>query len=269
MRAFVAHLSFEFRSGVRNRQLLLMNYLFPLGFYLLMGFIMPAINPPFRESMVPAMVVFAVLAATFLGLPDPLVSARESGILRSYRINGIPNLAILTIPALTTVLHLTIATAIICATAPVLFAAPLPLRWLEFAVVFVALVLACAGISVLIGVISPTTRMTVLWSQLIFIPSMLLGGMMLPTSLLPDAAARFAQLLPATHAMAAFSGLAMKGAAAGASWGPVLVLALSGLLAFALAALLFSWDSQGTTRRVHPLFALLATGPYVIALLAW
>ena len=107
MKAFFHHFAFEFRAGVRNRQLLLMNYLFPLGFYLLMGFIMPAINPLFLGTLIPALVVFAVLASTFLGIPDPLVNARENGIFRSYKINGVPSISILSIPALTTALHLT------------------------------------------------------------------------------------------------------------------------------------------------------------------
>lgn len=67
-----------------------MNYLFPLGFYLMMGFIMAAINPPFREGIIPAMLVFSALSATLLGIPDPLVNARENGIFRSYKINGVP-----------------------------------------------------------------------------------------------------------------------------------------------------------------------------------
>src|SRR5512137_10049 len=107
MNAFLNHFSFEFRTGVRNRQLLLMNYLFPLGFYLLMGFIMPSINPLFLGTLIPALVVFAVLASTLLGIPDPLVTARENGIFRSYKINGVPSISILSIPALTTALHLT------------------------------------------------------------------------------------------------------------------------------------------------------------------
>ena len=131
MNAFINHFSFEFRTGIRNRQLLLMNYLFPLGFYLMMGFVMPAINPPFLASLIPAMVVFAILAATFLGLPDPLVKAREDGIFRSYKINGIPAGSILTIPALTTLLHLVIVTVIITVTAPILFDAPLPVDYLK------------------------------------------------------------------------------------------------------------------------------------------
>ena len=108
MTAFINHFSFEFRTGIRNKQLLLMNYLFPLGFFLMMGFVMAGINPLFLDTMTPAMVIFAVLAATLLGIPDPLVNARENGIFRSYKINGVPSISILVIPALTTMLHLVI-----------------------------------------------------------------------------------------------------------------------------------------------------------------
>jgi len=267
MNAFIHHFTFEFRAGIRNKQLLLMNYLFPLGLYLMMGFIMPGINPPFREVIVPAMVVFTILAATLLGIPDPLVNARENGVFRSYKINGIPSISILVIPALTTILHLVIVTVLITATAPLLFHAPLPVNWLNFALIFGAMAFACAGLSVLIGVVSPSSRMTVLWSQLIFVPSMLLGGMMVPYSMLPAAAGKFAQLLPATQAMNAFNGLAMGKVAAFSPWGSVLVLFLSGLLAFALAIYLFSWDSRNTTRRGHPLLALLVLLPYALGIL--
>ena len=130
MNAFIHHFAFEFRTGIRNKQLLLMNYLFPLGFYLMMGFIMPAINPSFRPNIIPALVVFGILSATLLGIPDPLVNAREHGVYRSYKINGVPSISILVIPALTTIMHLVIVTAIITATAPFLFDAPLPVNWL-------------------------------------------------------------------------------------------------------------------------------------------
>ncbi len=133
MTAFLNHFSFEFRTGLRNKTLLLMNYLLPLGFYAMMGLVMTDINPLFLETMIPAMVVFAILVATLLGLPDPLVTAREAGILRSYKINGVPAASILIIPALTTVLHILLVTAIITATAPIFFNAPLPTNWLGFA----------------------------------------------------------------------------------------------------------------------------------------
>ena len=262
MSAFVYHFSFEFRTGIRNKTLLLMNYLLPLGFYLMMGFVMPAINPLFLDSMIPAMVVFAILSAALLGLPDPLVNARETGIFRSYKINGVPAASILVIPALTTILHLFIVTAIITASAPLLFDAPLPVNWFTYALVFFAMALACAGLGVLIGVISSSTRMTVLWSQLVYIPSMLVGGLMIPYDMLPEAVGKISQLLPATQAMNAFRGLAMGGQADFSPWGSVAALILSGLLAFGLAIYLFSWDSRNAARRGHPLLALLVLLPY-------
>jgi ABC-2 type transport system permease protein len=233
----------------------------------MMGFIMPQINPLFLAGLIPAMVVFAILAATLLGLPDPLVNAREAGIFRSYKINGIPSGSIVTIPALTTVLHLTVVTIIITATAPLLFGAPAPVNWAGYVLTFLVSAFACAGIGVLIGVISSSTRMTVLWSQLIFLPSMLLGGMMLPYSMLPEAVGRFSRLLPATYAMNAFNGLAMGTGADFSPWGSIVVLLVSGALAFGLAIYLFSWDRQNATRRGHPLLALLAWVPYVMGMI--
>jgi len=267
MNAFVTHFAFEFRTGIRNKTLLLMNYLFPLGFYLMMGFVMPAINPLFLESMIPAMAVFSILASTMLGIPDPLVNARETGILRSFKINGVPASSVLIIPALTTILHLAIVTAIITVTAPLLFDAPTPQNWGSYVLVFVAMSVACAGLGVLIGVISSSTRMTVLWSQVVFIPSMLLGGLMIPYSMLPEVVAKISQLLPATHAMNALKGLAMGQAADFSPWGSVVLLLLSGLLAFGLAVYLFSWDSRNTVRRGHPVLGLLALAPYAAGIL--
>ena len=212
------------------------------------------------------MVVFGILAATLLGIPDPLVNARENGIFRSYKINGVPSTSILIIPALTTILHLVIVTAIITAHRASALPGPAAGELAELILIFLALAFACAGLSVLIGVISPSSRMTVLWSQLIFVPSMLLGGLMLPYSMLPDIAGKFAQLLPATQAMNAFNGLAMGKTADFSPWGSVIVLIASGLLAFGLAVYLFSWDSRNTTRRGHPLLALLVLLPFLVGI---
>lgn len=264
MKAFLTHFSFEFLNGIRNKNLLLLTYLLPLGFYLMMGFVMVEINPLFLENLIPAMLIFGILSAALLGIPDPLVTAREKGIFRSYKINGVPSLAILLIPALSTIIHLIIVAVIITATAPLLFAAPLPENWFMFMIVFLASALALVGLSVLIGVISQSSRMTVLWSQLIYLPSMLLGGLMIPYNLLPVSIQRVSRLLPATQAMNAYNGLAMGRAADFSPWGSVAALLLGGALAFILALFLFSWDSRNTTRRAHPLLGLAAVLPYVI-----
>lgn len=262
MNAFVQHVTYEFKTGLRNPSLLLINYLFPLGFYAMMGLIMTAINPLFTASMVPALVIFAIIASTVLGMPSPLVEAREAGVFRSYKINGVPATSILAIPGLTTAFHALISAAIIALTAPVLFDGDAPLEPLAFVGVTLLIAFTCASLGMLISVISENSRATILWSQLLFLPSMLLGGLMVPLDALPDSVRPFSALLPASHAMELFNGWAYGRPTVFNLPGSALILALSGILAFLLSIYLFNWDTRNQSRRGHPVLALLVVVPY-------
>lgn len=265
MTAFLTHFTIEMRASLRNKQLLFLYDLFPLAFYLLMGVVMVGINPIFRETLIPSMAVFTILASTMLGLPDTMVSPLEAGVFRGYKVNGIPALNILLIPGLNTPPHLAVVIAVITATAGPLFQAPLPLKWAAYVLVILVGIAACTGLGLLIGVISSSARENMLWSQLIFLPSMLLGGLMLPYDLLPEAAQVASRLLPSTHIMNALNSLAYERAPVFDPLASLLVLAAGALMAFGLAILLFSWDRHNQTRRGHPVLALLALLPYALA----
>ncbi len=267
MNAFASHFAFEFRTGIRDKTLLLMNYLFPIGLYIMLGLLMTELNPLFVETMIPAMIIIAIMSGTVLSLPNPLVGAREAGIFRSYKINGVPAISILTIPALTTISHMVVVAVIITATAPLLFGAPPPINWPGFVLFFLLAAFAHAGLGMLISVISSSTRAVVLWSQLIFLPSMLIGGLMIPYSMLPGALGKVSLLLPATHAMNAFQGLAQNQVTAFDPLWSVLILLVGGIMSFGLANYLFCWDSHNKTRRGHPALALIALLPYILGII--
>ncbi len=264
MKAFSQHFAFEFKAGLRNPGLLLMNYLFPLVFFTLMGIVMTQINPLFAGSMVPAMVIFAALASEVLGLPGPIVESREAGIYRSYKINGIPARSILGVPVLTTAFHFLIAAAIITFSGPLLFKGVPPTHWGAYALLTLLVAFSYSAIGALIGVVADNSRTVLLLSQLIFLPSMLLGGLMLPLDLLPSSIRPLSSLLPATHAMQAYQGLAYGRQTVLDPRVSVLVLLTGGILAGGLAVYLFNWDSKNRARRGHPLLALLAVAPYLI-----
>lgn len=263
MNAFANHFWFEFRTGIRNVTSLLLAYLIPLALFFMLGFVLIDIDPAFGEMFIPLMTLIAILLSTLMGLPDPLVTARKAGIFRNYKINGVPTLSLLIIPALTTIFHLVIVTIIFIGAAPLLFSVSAPLDWLGFVVTFIVTAFAMAGLGVLIGVISANSRITVLWAQAIFIPTMVV--MFIPADVMPDAVMRVAQILPPTLAMNAFRGLAMGLTTDLDALGSLVVLTMGGVLAFGLAIYLFSWDSHNETRRGHPALALLALLPYVIA----
>jgi len=162
--------------------------------------LLTGVNPTFRQTLIPAMIFFTILSSTLLGLPEPIVSSRESGIYRSYKIHGIPKLSILLIPVITTILHTTIVAVIILVSAPLLFDAVLPANGLSFALGYFLMSFASAGLGLLIGVVAPNGRATVLLGQAVFLPSMMIGGLMFAENLLPATLGKFALLLPSNYA---------------------------------------------------------------------
>ncbi|MEE8414126.1 MAG: ABC transporter permease [Dehalococcoidales bacterium] len=264
MSAFTNHFAFEFRSGTRDKTLLMMNYLFPLGLYLLLGFMVTGIDPTFSEKIIPAMIIIAIMSSTILSMPSPQVKAREDGIFRSYRVNGVPAISILSMPALTTIIHMVIVAAIITATAPLLFKAPLPANWAAFILFFLLTAFIFAGMGMLISVISNSIQSVVLWSQVIFIPSMMLGGLTFPDSFLPEVLARIGKLLPAIYSMKIYQGLAMNYETTFNPLWSIIILLTGGVLSYVLANYLFCWDTQNSTRRGHRALAVIALVPLIL-----
>jgi ABC-2 type transport system permease protein len=248
---------------------MLMFYLFPLGFYALMGVVMVAINPDFADLMIPSMVLVTLMAGTLLGLPTELVEAREAGIYRAFKVNGVPATTIILIPMAASTFHGAIGSAAIALTAGPLFGVTVPTDWLAFALLTLLSSFAFGSLAALIGVVSSSGRATVLWSQLVFLPSMLIGGLMVDLELIPTSVRGFSGLLPSTYAMQAYRGLAYGSETILEPSLSVVVLTAGGVVALALAVALFSWDRKNATRRLHPGLALLAIVPYLVgALLA-
>jgi hypothetical protein len=66
--------------------------------------------------------------------------------------------------------------------------------------------------------------------------------------------------------MNSFNALSMGQVADFDVWGSIISLLVSGVLGFALAIYLFTWDSN-TKRRGHPALALLVFAPFVVVML--
>jgi ABC-2 type transport system permease protein len=265
MNAFINHLAYDFRTGIRDRAKLFMFYLFPLVFFLLVGGLMTATNPFFKAMMLPAMVIFAVMCATLLSLPNALVEAREAGVFRSYRINGVPAASIVAIPVFTILAHVAVVAVVVSVAGVAMYQGVAPASMAGFVLAALLAYAAHAGMGALVGVAAGNTTASMLAAQLIYIPSIILGGLTVPASVLPPALRRVALLLPASHAMKAFSALAMPDGAP-MPWASLAALAAGTVLSFVLAALLFEWDSRRSAPSRKALLALLAAAPYAVAM---
>lgn len=246
--ATLEHLRVEWRSALRSPSMLLMAWVFPIAFTLVLGAVMPGLNPPFRETMVSAFATIAILTGTLLGLPTPMVEARTSGVLRGFRVVGVPDGASLSVPAVSACLHALPAGALAAALSVALYDGHAPAAPGAFLAVLALTAFTFAGLGALVGVASASARAATLAAQAVFLPAMMLGGMMIPYALLPEAARPWALALPTTHAMQLFDGLAYgRDTALPWAWHAA-AMAACGVVAWALARLSFETEP----REVRP-----------------
>lgn len=210
MKAFFRHLGIQFKMDIRERGTLLTYYLVPLVFYAVMGAVFSSINPLSRQTLAATMVIFAVTMGAVLGMPAPIVKMRESGVLRAYRVYGIPGWVWLLIQSVSAFLHLLVVSVIIFVTAPVFFRAGMPQNYYAYFGTLFMLLFVSIALGLFIGVAARSQSMATMLSQAIFLPTMMLSGIMFPASMLPEPLRVVGRLLPGTYVMQSFSGLAYK-----------------------------------------------------------
>ena len=233
MTAIFKQLSIQFKMDLRERGTLMVFYLIPLLFFLVMGAVFSSVSPMMKSTLTASMSIFAVSMGAVLGLPPTIVKMRETGTLRAYRVSGIPGGAVLLTHALGAFLHLFVVSAVIYILSPLLFGASVPKNAGMFLLVLAVFLSVSIALGLLLGAAARSQAEATMLAQVIFLPSLLLSGIMFPASMLPKALAYAGYVFPATHAMQAFSGLAygLK-----TQYSPVLALAVAALIGAAAAA---------------------------------
>ncbi len=193
---------------VRDKGTLLVFYMVPLGFYAVVGAVFSSVNPEIKPVLSATMAIFAVTMGAVIGVPPSLVKLRESGTLRAYQVSGIPGASVLLSTGVSAVVHLSVVSLLISLSAPLLFGAQIPGSAGGFVVAISALLFCNVAIGLFLGTVAKTQATAMLISQAVFMPSLMLSGIMFPAELLPAPLGYLGNILPATHAMHAFNGLA-------------------------------------------------------------
>ncbi|MDR3644807.1 MAG: ABC transporter permease [Clostridia bacterium] len=244
MNAFLKYLWIQLKMDLRDKGTLMTYYLTPLLFFFVMGAVFSSINPLMKTSLAATMTIFAVTMGAVMGIPAPIVKMRESGTLRAFRVNGIPGPAVLSVHAISAFLHLFIVSVIIYIAAPLAYHSTVPKAPMLYFAVLAVFLAASIAIGMLIGVFARSQSFATMLSMIIFLPSLLLSGIMFPASMLPKSFIWLGRIFPATHALQAFYGFAYQiqtDFSAGLALG---IVAATALLLFALAILRF-----GSIRR--------------------
>jgi ABC-2 type transport system permease protein len=205
MSAFIYGAALQWKLDIRSKTLLITCYLVPLLFFAVMGGIFTSINPLAKDTLIQSMTVMGISMGAIIGLPPSLVEIYGSDIKNVYKANGVPvYLGAITL-FISAFVHLLIMSAIIFAIALIAFEAKIPANLLLYLGMLATFTGVSLGIGSVLGLLVKDQAKITMVSQIIFLPSIMLSGIMFPTELLPQAFGYIGMILPATWGFKAMS----------------------------------------------------------------
>lgn len=198
MNAFLFTASVQWKLDFRSKEMLLTYYAVPLLFFLFMGGVFTSILPEASKTLLQSMTVFGVSMGAFLGAPTPLVKLYNSEIKNAYRVGGVPLWAAAVCNFLSGLLHLFAMSLVIFIAAPLLFGAIVPDNLPRYFSVLLLFITACLLVGTALGVTVKNMSKLTMISQIVFLPSIILSGIMFPARMLPPYFVAAGNILPAT-----------------------------------------------------------------------
>ena len=186
MNCFLYSLVLQWKLDIRSKSLLVTFYIVPLIFFLIMGGIFASVMPEMGSTLIQSMIVMSVSMGAFLGLPSSLVEIYGSDIKKIYNANGVPIYLGLVTILLSAFVHLMMTCIVILLLAPILFKASLPTQLPIFLLSLTIYIIVSLSIGCILGLTLKNQAKLTMLAQLVFLPSIMLSGIMFPISLLPD-----------------------------------------------------------------------------------
>lgn len=198
MGAFLYGVSLQWKLDIRSKTLLITCYIVPFLFFAIMGGIFTSVMPESRYTLIESMTIFGVTMGALIGLPPSLVEIYSSDIKKVYKANGVPLYLGLILINISAYIHLLIMSVILYFAAPLVFHAETPDNPGRYFITLAIFIAASLGIASIIGLAVKDQAKTSMVSIIIFLPSIMLSGIMFPIKLLPKAFETVGKIFPAS-----------------------------------------------------------------------
>jgi ABC-2 type transport system permease protein len=251
------------RITLRNKAFLFFSLVMPMTFFFLYGSVF-AKGDPIKVRYLMGPVIAMSVMGTFWGLSAQIVTWREQGILRRFRLAPIPAASMIGSSVIANMLLILPTVIIELSLARFLY------HVTDFGNVPGIVVLALAGIGsfaslgLIVASVTNTMQETQVINQLLWFAFIFVSGATVPIAELPKVAQRVALFLPATYLV---SGLqrAMVDRKSVFSLGVEIGSLLAwGALAFFISSQLFRWEPEAKLPRNAKLWAAATILPFVL-----
>jgi len=198
MKAFLYSAMLQWKLDLRNKGVIITYYVVPLIFFAFIGSIFVSTNPEAKNSLIQSMSIFAITMGSLLGTPISLIELYNKDIKKAYKVGNIPLWLGAVNNFISAFIHLFIVSIIIFFAAPIMFDAKVPTNLVVYFISLTSFLLVSLSLGTILGIYIKTTTKLTMISQLLFLPSLMLSGIMFPVNMLPDILIKVGNIFPAT-----------------------------------------------------------------------
>jgi ABC-2 type transport system permease protein len=251
------------RLALRNRAFLIFSLFIPLLFlFLFVGLF--AHDDPAAVGYRLASVLALTVMGSFWGLSVQLVTFREQGILRRFRLAPVSAGSMLASSIISNYV-MTLPTIVIeFALARWLFHMQGWGNILGVAVLVTFGITTFAALGLIVASVTNTMQETQLINQLLWWAFLLVSGATIPLPILPGWLQQVALFVPATYLVAGFQTVMINRGGVSAIGTELLALAVSTAVAFTVSQQLFRWEPEARVPRRAKLWAACALIPFLL-----
>jgi ABC-type multidrug transport system permease subunit len=249
MKGFLNHLLVTLKLNFRNPQAVVFGYVVPIFFLVAYGSVF---NHKRVDTLMGQLLTISVLGGACFGMPIALVSERERGVWRRYRLTPLPTGAFVMSVLLARYFIVLTAAALQIALAMWFYDLKFPRDPLGLFIAYSCVSFAFLGIGLVISMVANSTHAVQAMGQSLFLPMIMIGGVGVPLDMLPDWAKHVAAFLPGRYAVQAIDRTVLPFPATNTlhtSFNLVALLIIGVAATFA-AGKIFRWEnSQKLPRR--------------------
>src|SRR5262245_14159184 len=241
MQAALQQLRISLALHYRNKMALIYGYLFPLIFLLAFWVLYRYESVPLIRHMGELLTV-SVLGGACFGLPTTMVSERERGIWRRYRLAPVST-SMLVSSTVTARYLIRITAGLLQLAAALAAGMPLPGHPAALFAAFAFVSFAFIGLGLVMAMMADNVPAVQALGQCIFLPMLIIGGIAVPLASLPDWAQHLSQFFPGRYAVEALQAC-IVGPGLSATGFELLALLIIGIGGAVAGAKMFRWDAQ-------------------------
>jgi ABC-2 type transport system permease protein len=249
--------------ALRNRAFLFFSLIMPVGFLFIYAGIFGRGNSQAMPYLLAEVIALTVMGS-FWGLSVQLVTFREQGILRRFRVTPVGATAMLASSLISNYVL----------TLPSIAIEFFLARWVfhmtslgNLAGVFVLVTagtISFASLGLIVASVTNTMQETQIINQAIWFVFLFLSGATVPLPILPGFIQSFALYLPATYLVSGLQRAMIDQSGPMALGAELISMIGCALIAFAIAAQLFRWDPETKAPRRAKLWAATAIVPFLL-----